>query len=80
MDVRIGSKGGRVGGAPPFPSTFAKRGKWLRIGCRMRQDSSNLYRKTSSNFKWLDLSDPSHNPKVPGSNPGPATKLDERDL
>ncbi len=21
-----------------------------------------------------------HNPKVPGSNPGPATKLDERDL
>jgi len=76
MDVRVGSNGGgREGGNPPIKTSFAKRGKWLRIGCRLRQNLRNLCEGVYCNFNYLGHSNPSHNPKVAGSNPAPATNL-----
>jgi hypothetical protein len=78
MDVRMGQMGVVGEGANPPPRChFAKRGKWLRIGCGLGQNVRNLGGGAYSNFNYLDHSNPSHNPKVYGSNPAPATKLKE---
>ena len=53
MDVRIGSNGGWVGGPPTLDVSFAERGKWLRIGCRLRQKNSNLAFSDSNDFNNL---------------------------
>ena len=75
MDVRIGQMGVvGSGGKPPPRCHFAKRGKWLRIGCRLGQNLRNLCGGVYCNFNYLGHSNPSHNPKVAGSNPAPATK------
>ena len=42
-----------MGGPSSRDGNFAKRGKWLRIGCRLRQKNSNLAFSDSNDFNNL---------------------------
>jgi hypothetical protein len=53
----------RVGrGVPTLHVSFAKHGKWLRIGCRLGQENSNLVVYDSNDFNNLGSLASSTNP------------------
>jgi hypothetical protein len=51
-----------MGGPSSRDGSFAKRGKWLRIGCRLRQKNSNSVFSGSNDFDNLACLASSTNP------------------
>ena len=58
---------GRVGGRTPNKTHLCKCGKWLRIGCRLRQKNSNFDFSASNDFNSLASPGSTVTPEVASS-------------
>src|SRR5208283_4200501 len=86
-------KGCRSKITDPFPGRHFPSCRWVNVGSDFENNSKNKLRTEYPRTRWKTVKQPqckslrgkdgplislAHNPKVPGSNPGPATTSSDR--